>query len=118
MKQLLSLSIILFTFVLSVSSFASNLRFLKDSPVSFYSKQETNLMEDNVYKALDELADGEQHNWQSPDSNSKGSISIEKTYTEDGKKCREAKLMNSAKGQVGNTKFKFCKDKDSWKIVN
>ncbi|MFK5987035.1 MAG: hypothetical protein QM479_16630 [Pseudomonadota bacterium] len=119
MKHTLLSTIFLFSLTLVSFVTAANLRFLSDSPVSIFTKQDTKLMETNIYKALDELADGQKLDWQSPTSKNRGRIAILRSFTKLQQQCREVQIFNQAKNQTGNSKFIFCKDKhNEWKLAD
>ncbi len=118
MKQLMTINIFLLGLILSNTLFAVNMKFLNNSPVSIFSKEDTQLMENTLYQALDNLKDGEKLAWHNPDSNNRGSIFIEKTFNKQLQICRQVQIINQAKNQSGNSRFSFCKDKENnWKLV-
>ncbi len=118
MNKIIKLTLLIISFTLYTGTHAANLRFLNDAPVSYFAKDDTKLMESKVYEALNNLADGEHLDWQSPDLKKKGRVIIEETLSQPVPICRRARILNYAKNQNGNVIFIFCKDKDNkWKIA-
>ncbi|PCE27149.1 RT0821/Lpp0805 family surface protein [Burkholderia ubonensis] len=88
----------------------SNLGFLNDTPITYFSKADAASLAKAVHQARDEGKDGETTTWQ----NSGGGTQLEAKLTpttsdKDGKTCREIATEIAAKGQTMTLKPVYCK---------
>ncbi|KVU64238.1 hypothetical protein WK72_20460 [Burkholderia ubonensis] len=88
----------------------SNLGFLNDTPITYFSKADVASLTKAVQQARDEGKDGETTTWQ----NSGGRTPLEAKLTpttsdKDGKTCREIATDIAAKGQSMTLKPVYCK---------
>ncbi|AYY97015.1 hypothetical protein EGY19_05835 [Burkholderia multivorans] len=87
----------------------SNLGFLNDTPITYFSKADAASLTKAVVHARDAGKDGETTTWQ----NSGGRTQIEAKLTpatldKDGKHCREVTTEIAAKGQTMTLKPVYC----------
>ena len=112
-------TLLILLFLFNGNLLATIMSFLKNAPISEYSSEELDIMEKNIYKALDTLADGETREWQSSNPKNNGKVTIIKTLKNTEKNCRQAEIINKTTVQKGTINFIFCKNKnDQWKISN
>jgi surface antigen len=96
---------------------ALDMRWLADSPVRYFSDQDWEKAEAATRKALDDAADGETVEWEG-DSGNRGSITPTSTTQKGGTTCRNAKIVNQAKGMTGGGEFEYCRNPDGTWAVN
>lgn len=101
--------VVLLLFGLTPAAFAFNLLFLRDSPVAQFTPEDTGLMVENFYHAMNENEDGEIAEWKNEDSGNFGSILPLNTTQEGDSKCRRVVIENSARGLHAKSEYKFCK---------
>jgi surface antigen len=97
-----------------------NIGFLKDTPLTRFSGPDQALLETNVTEALNSTADGEVRHWQNPNTGSSGEIAILKSLDQQGKRCRQTRITNRARGySEAKTDFLFCLEPDGrWKVAS
>jgi len=94
---------------------ASNLGFLRDSPLSKMTPEDLKLMRATLHDALDHGAIGEPKRWENPKTGASGVVTALKSYERDGAACRIVEIFNEAQGFSGRTRYDFCKQPDgSW----
>ncbi len=89
---------------------ALNTQFLSETPYAKFSKEDKKTLRANVGRALDETADGAVLDWKNEASGAGGSISPQKSFERDGRKCREALVRNTFKTLKGEGSYTFCRD--------
>jgi hypothetical protein len=88
----------------------SNLGFLNDTPLTYFSKTDRASLTKAVAQVRDEGKDGETTTWQSNGSGTQIDAKLTPSTSEtDGKTCREIATEISAKGQSMMLKPVFCK---------
>lgn len=92
---------------------------LKDTPISEFSEEDLSLFGKAHSEALEDRADGDTVSWKNPDTGASGTITPLKTDRIDGRECRLLRIINSAGGRTGDSRFWYCKQPDGlWKIVS
>jgi surface antigen len=94
----------------------SNLGWLKDTPISKFSKADEKTMMDNLHTALDSGEDGVPVKWENPAASNSGSA----TPSPDPKGrtgCRAVRLENRHQTLYQSTDTVFCKVDGKWKLV-
>lgn len=91
---------------------SSELRWLNDSPVRFFTDKDWELSNAARDRALEDSADGETVEWSNEESGSYGSVTPLSRVERDGLTCREAQIVNHARGRDGTSRFEFCQDAD------
>jgi len=104
--------------LLSSYSQASNLNFLKNSPIAHFNQQDTKLMEDNLFKALNTLSDGEKSAWKNNKTGNSGLANPLKTYKQNTATCRTLRIINRSKKNISESEFDFCQDKNKKWTLN
>ncbi|KVL53663.1 hypothetical protein [Burkholderia territorii] len=88
----------------------SNLGFLNDTPLSYFSKTDRASLAKAVVQVRDEGKDGETTTWQSSGRGTQIDAKLTPSTSEnDGKTCREIATEISAKGQTMTLKPVYCK---------
>lgn len=97
---------------------AGNLDFLKDAPITRFKGADLQIFQSNLNDALQQNADGDTHRWENPATGSSGEIELIKSFTRDGKHCRQVRITNRAHGYAeAKTDSAFCQEADGqWKI--
>ena len=101
----------------SVGAYAFNTRFLRDAPITLFSKQDLQLFQQTVMRSLAHNADGQTTRWSSATTDSNGEITPLDTRTVDKTTCRRTRIVNRAQGRDGHGVYEFCQQPDGdWKI--
>lgn len=96
---------------------ASNVQFLRDSPISKMTPEDLTLMRATIHETLDQGTDGASKRWENPKTGASGIVTPLKRYERDGAPCRLVEIFNEAQGFSGRTRYDFCKQPDgSWKM--
>jgi surface antigen len=104
-----------FLFPLSAVS-AIDVRFLKETPIGKFSKEDLSMMQETARKALSEAPDGTLVEWSNPKTGSSGTIKPLDTFQQQGLKCRRAEVTNRYKTLLGGTTLVACEvKKGEWK---
>ncbi len=105
-------------FMLSSNSLAVNMQFLKYSPVSDFTAEDFEMLQNTGKAALKENKDGVSSEWKNAESKNSGIITPLKTLEIDGMHCRKTKIENHTETRSGNATFTFCKTSDNkWKLL-
>jgi len=98
-------------------SLASNFSFLKYSPITSFTSEDTAMMENAVFKALNTLKDGEKLAWKNDQTGNSGLVNPIKSYENNSKSCRTVRLINRSKKSINESKYDFCQSADKeWKL--
>ena len=89
---------------------AINMRFLAETPYAQFSPADKKTMKANVERALDETADGATLDWRNEASGASGSITPQRSFERDGRKCRELRIQNTFRTRRGDGLHTFCQD--------
>lgn len=102
----------------SSSTFAAGWRFLQYSAAQKFTDEDWEMLREAGGKALNETPDGQTVSWENPETGSKGTIELARSFEKDGQECRQVNIFNSAGGFSGQSTFSFCKDPASgeWKV--
>lgn len=117
MKIVKTIGITLLSSILSSTLFASNLSFMRDSAISYFSDTDTNMMFANVKSALSHNPDGKKSTWKNPTTGAWGYAIPSHTRQQNGTTCRNVKIFNEAKDRTGVSSYVFCRIKGEWKII-
>lgn len=102
-------------------TFASNLNFLKDTPISYMKDADKKALNDAAQIALDRNKDGESSTWSNSGTGNAvpihGTVTPRDTLKDGDKTCRSATLTAIAKGQTQTWTPTVCKQGNGpWKI--
>ena len=96
---------------------AQFLNLLGASPVSRFNEADNKMMWAAVNKALADPADGVAVAWKNDASPASGVVTAQRTYTSDGRKCRDLLVANSFQTLRGEAVHTFCQDDAAqWKL--
>jgi hypothetical protein len=91
---------------------AGTLSFLDGSPISFFNKDDHDLMKKNAYAVLDSPEPEATHDWMNPATGNSGTATVRGEFTNtDGATCKRLLVSNFAKqGSVkGASTYVVCK---------
>lgn len=96
---------------------SGNIGFLKDTPITRFKGDDLKMFQSNLVDALEKNADGSTRSWTNADTGSSGDITVIKTFTQDGKRCRRTRITNRARGYAeARTDAVLCRETDGrWK---
>jgi len=105
-------------FVTTLTLSASNLNFLHDAaPISDFTKQDVEMMEDTIQKALNEKKDGEKLAWKNEKTNHSGLVNPLSSYSENEMECRKVRIVNKSKQRIAQNNFRFCRKDGVWVLI-
>ncbi len=111
-------AITLISFLIVTSASASNLSFLNDAaPIADFNKDDVEIMENTIQKALNEIKDGEKLAWKNEKTSHSGLVNPLSSYITDKKECREVRIVNKSKKRIAQNNFKFCKENETWILI-
>lgn len=96
---------------------AQDLRFLAETPYSFFTKEDKALFTKAMNETLDKGADGEAKSWSNPKTNAGGELKAVKSYEDKGLKCRTLHVANKAQGRSNSGEYNFCAKAGKWAIA-
>jgi|GEM_PF-824131 surface antigen len=109
------LSVVLFALGTG-TALASNVTFMRNSPLAKMTAEDLDLMRTTLRETLDRAADDAPKRWENPKTGASGVVTPLKSYQRDGMACRVVEIFNEAQGFSGRTRHDFCKQPDgTWK---
>lgn len=106
---------LIFNGVIAAACAQSNFHWLKDAPITKFSKEDQQTVLDTLNKALDSGEDGVPVKWENPAASNSGSV----TPSPDPKGqagCRQARVENRHQTLYGSSEGVFCKVDGKWKL--
>lgn len=102
----------------SVAAYASNLNFLRNSPLSYFQPEDVELMRQNARKVLDSSDPAAQESWSNPKTGASGSAQAQGQFTAtDGAPCKRLRIMNRTRNLQDDATYTVCKyPKRGWVI--
>ena len=94
------------------ATLASNVTFMRNSPLSKMTSDDLALMRTTMRESLDKGADGTSQRWENPATGASGVVTPLKSYQREGVACRTVEIFNEAQGFSGRTRHDFCKQPD------
>jgi len=80
-----------------------------DAPITRLSEPELEAFKTYVEKILDEAPDGKTVEWKAPKTQFVSKITPHRTFTEQGKRCREATIESDSRDRHQRGRYLFCK---------
>jgi surface antigen len=111
--------VVLAALLLPLSAAAEiDVRFLKETPIGKFSKEDLSLMQATATKALNEAPDGTLVEWSNPKTGSSGTVKPLDSFQQKGLKCRHTEFTNKHKTLLGGTTVVACEvKKGEWKYT-
>jgi surface antigen len=117
-NQLINILFTVCMILISFSSGAANLRFLKDTPLANMNAADTELLADAIQTALTENRDNESLRWENPKTGSRGVLTPIQSYRAYNTHCRLLKILNKAGNESATSQFDFCQTEGGeWKVL-
>lgn len=92
---------------------------LKNAPVTRMTKQDFDIANPVVYRALDEGKEGQVYDWSNPGTGASGSIKLMSgPFSRNDMMCRRAQFTVSAGGSSNVNTWMLCKLPEGWKFVD
>ena len=114
-KIITSLTVFLFVPVLN----AASPNFLHDvTPISDFTKEDSEMFWNAITTALDSKKDGEKLAWKNDKSGNSGLVNPLSTYTEADTQCRNLRIVNRSQKHIAESKYKFCKREGKWVAID
>ena len=90
---------------------ASNLDFLKTSPISYFNEDDKKLMMDNARSVLDAPASDAKSAWSNPKTGSSGEAQVTGQFTSStGVLCKQLRVVNRARTLNSVATYTLCRD--------
>jgi surface antigen len=92
---------------------SGNYGFLEDTPFAGFNREDQQMFNNALNKALDAPLNGNTAEWRNDRTGSSGRIMV--TADPDGKpNCRHAHIINVHKTTQGSADYQFCKNNGKW----
>ena len=105
--------------VLVPAARASNLGFLKDSPVSYFDEEDMRLMREAALKVLEDKSSRAKQAWKNPATGHSGKVEGQGAFKAvDGLPCRRVRVLNRAQGLEGQATYTVCKYPEQGWMLN
>ena len=115
MKKVLLVSI---AWALAGTAAALNTTGFFDAPITRLSAPELEEFKNYVEKILEEAPDGKTVEWKAPKTQFVSKITPHRTFTDEGRRCREATIDSSARDRHQRGRYLFCKVKTgAWEFA-
>lgn len=116
MKRTFYLLLMIMSFVITSTAFSTNVGFMWDAPVRYFTDQDWKYFNAAVDKALNSTPDGKSVYWNNSASGNHGSIQPFNTTKSNGLVCRQIKIESVGDHRTGQAVNKLCKYPTGWKI--
>ena len=104
---------------LAVAAQAQNLNFLRNSVMSNFQQDDTDMMRKNVNEVLDSSDANAKKEWSNPRTGASGSAQVLDQFTaSDGAPCKRLRLANRAAQRHSQSTHTMCKYQDRGWILN
>lgn len=90
-------------------AFAINTSVFLDAPVTRLSAEELETFRAFVEKTLDESPDGKMVEWRAPKTRFVSKLTPGKSFTEEGRKCREMTIESDSHDRYQRGRYLFCR---------
>ncbi len=95
----------------------SDLRFLRDTPITKFKQADMDLLSKALSQALDNGMDGVPVTWENPSAGNGGSITpMKDPQVRSG--CRKARVESRHQKTYNATEAVFCKSNGKWKVLS
>ena len=111
---------LLATVLLALSPFALGQQWaseFKGSPVQFFDREDYRLLEETMYRALDEPSGKQPVAWENPKTGHRGDIVVVRDFVSKGRDCKELQFNHEAQGRKGGEHLYFCRIEGTWKAM-
>lgn len=106
------LSLGIFLSLMMYASWAQPPMFLRDGPIRYFDDDDMALFKQSLDNALEHQPDNEVLAWHNEKTRSQGSVTPLNTSEQDGMRCRQVVISNTAKGLTRQSQLKFCRQDD------
>lgn len=105
--------------VAALTTYAGNLTFLNDSPISYFKPEDTDLMMENARKVLDSSDPAAKQSWSNPKTGASGLAQVRGQFkASDGAPCKRLRVMNKMQNLQSDATYTVCKYPDRGWIIN
>jgi surface antigen len=105
---------------LVVSSPASALNWvpvLKNSPAERFDDEDLELFIRTARKTVAEAADRQTVSWENPDTKHRGDFTILRSFTKDGRSCKQVQVRTEADGRKATSVVDACQIDGRWRLI-
>jgi hypothetical protein len=96
-----------------ITASAGNLSFLANSPLSYFTPEDMNLMQENSMRVLDAPGANPKQSWSNATTGASGWAQVRGQFTSsDGVPCKRLRIVNKAKGLQSDATYSVCKYPD------
>jgi surface antigen len=94
----------------------SNLRFLRDTPISRFNDADMRLMFDAGRAALDSSEPGATREWRNEKTRHSGRITVQQQFVFESRDCRRLNVESRSRSMESQTVLSVCRVGGAWKI--
>ena len=106
----LGLMIVLACAMIPHPATAGNLSFLNNTPLSFFQRDDVDLMRKNALAVLESAQPNARQDWSNPRTGASGFAQVTGQFTmADGTLCKRVRVFNRAGGMEGEATYPVCK---------
>jgi hypothetical protein len=103
----------------AITASAGNLSFLANSPLSYFTPEDMNLMQENSTRVLDAPGASPKQSWSNATTGASGWAQVRGQFTSsDGVPCKRLRIVNKAKGLESDATYTVCKYPDRGWVSN
>lgn len=99
---------------------AQNMGFLSETPIAYFTPDDTALFQATGKQVLDTLNAGQVKTWSNPTTGAEGKMKVLEAFVSaDGRECKRLGVYNKARGVEGESKLTLCRAEDAkigWRV--
>lgn len=99
---------------------AQNMGFLSETPIAYFTPDDTALFQATGKQVLETLNAGQVKTWSNPTTGAEGKMKVLEAFVSaDGRQCKRLGLYNKARGVEGESKLTLCRAQDAkigWRV--
>lgn len=109
MSAKLIAGLLILAWVPLTASAQSNLGFLKQGPLNYFTAEDHRLMKSNLDKVLKSSEPGAKEQWTNPKTGHSGEAeTTDASTSNDGLPCKKLRILNQAKGLSSEASYQLC----------
>ena len=90
---------------------------LKNSPAERFDDEDLQLFIRTARKTVSEAADQQTVSWENPDTKHRGDFTILKSFTKDGRDCKQVQVRTEADGRKATSVVDACQIDGKWRLI-
>jgi surface antigen len=90
---------------------------LKNSPGERFDDEDLQLFITTARKTVNEAADKQTVRWENPDTKHRGDFTILRSFSKDGRNCKEVQVRTEADGRKATSVVDACQVDGKWRLI-